>query len=85
MSQVVLLCGSDLLATFSDINPDGSPLWLPEDRDAILRNGDTAHAIKPLIIIIVGIACVERKGTNTRAVIAEQVGVGTLGSCADGL
>ncbi|EGD77276.1 hypothetical protein PTSG_08369 [Salpingoeca rosetta] len=54
--KVMLLCGGDLLDTFDVIKDDGEPLWLPQDRETILRNG---------------IVCIERKGTDLQQVIAK--------------
>lgn len=37
--KVMLLCGGDVLATFPNVNADGSPVWLPADQEKILENG----------------------------------------------
>lgn len=36
--QVVMVCGADLVKSFLDVKPDGSPVWLPEHVETILSN-----------------------------------------------
>jgi len=55
--RVQLVCGADLLATFSSIRPDGTPVWLPADVEIILTR--------------CGVVCMAREGTDVQKVITD--------------
>ena len=52
---VRMVCGGDLLESFSVIKENGEPLWLEEDKGIILERN--------------GVTCIEREGTDLKEVI----------------
>eukprot|EP00041_Stephanoeca_diplocostata_P010006 m.158796 g.158796 ORF g.158796 m.158796 type:complete len:328 (-) comp17982_c1_seq1:281-1264(-) len=55
--KVIMICGGDLLKSFSMICDNGEPLWAFEDQKIILRD----H----------GVICIQRKGTDIAPVLDE--------------
>lgn len=55
--KVMMVCGGDLLESFTVIKEDGEPLWSLEDQQIILAEN--------------GVACLEREGVDLAAVIKQ--------------
>jgi nicotinamide mononucleotide adenylyltransferase len=56
-ARVMMVCGGDLLESFTAFNADGTPVWAPKDQEIILKD--------------CGVACMERDGTDLNKVISD--------------
>jgi len=55
-AKIMMVCGGDLLESFTAFNKDGTPVWTSEDQQIILKQ--------------CGVVCMAREGTNLDKVIS---------------